>query len=139
MQRRSAMQTVLQGHPWVKDRRGSPQQHRGKTRRRFEHEVAALGLPRGSAKTDLVTEEDLASLPSAAQRYLRFMGVVGKPRDWSFRAGWRGHFRRAPDDPWVPCEAWQYDCAIEVTRIFHMDLTLANLFPTVVRDTYVKG
>ena len=67
------------------------------------------------------------------------MGVVGKPRDWSFRAGWRGQFRRGPSEEWLPCEAWQYDSAIEVARIFHMRLALGNLLPTVVRDTYLKG
>jgi hypothetical protein len=86
-----------------------------------------------------VTEEDLAKLPPAARRYMHFMGVVGRPRDWSFRAGWRGHFRRGPNEEWLPCEAWQYDSAIEVARVFHMRLSLANLLPTVVRDTYLNG
>jgi hypothetical protein len=67
------------------------------------------------------------------------MGVVGRPRDWSFRAGWRGQFRRGPSEEWLPCEAWQYDSAIEVARVFHMRLALANLLPTIVRDTYLKG
>jgi len=108
-------------------------------RRRFDREVAALDLPRGPISDAPVTDEDLAHLPSAAQRYLRFMHVVGRPRDWSFRAGWRGRFRRGPIEEWLPCEAWQYDCAVEVARIFHMRLALANVLPTVVRDTYLKG
>jgi hypothetical protein len=114
-------------------RRGS------RLRRRFDREVAALDLPRGPSSEALVTEQDLAILPPAARRYLQFMGVVGRPRDWSFRAGWRGRFRRGPSEAWLPCEAWQYDSAVEVARIFHMRITLANVLPTVVRDTYVKG
>jgi hypothetical protein len=110
-----------------------------RNRRRFDREVAALDLPRGPLSDAPVTEEDLVPLPRAAQRYLHFMSVVGRPRDWSFRAAWRGHFRRGPDEGWLPCEAWQYDSAVEIARIFHMRLALANVVPTVVRDTYLKG
>ena len=117
----------------------SDERRSARLRRRFDREVAALDLPRGPFSEAPVTEEDLVALPTAAQRYLHFMKVVGRPRDWSFRAGWRGHFRRGPNEAWLPCEAWQYDSAVEVARIFHMRLTLANLIPTVVRDTYLKG
>ncbi|HMI84297.1 MAG TPA: DUF6544 family protein [Polyangiaceae bacterium] len=112
---------------------------RARTNRRFVREVAALDLPRGPGSDALVTDEDLARLPRPVQRYLRFMKVVGRPRDWSFRAGFEGRFRRGPSEAWLPCEVWQYDSAIEVARIFHMRLALANLLPTVVRDTYLKG
>jgi hypothetical protein len=101
--------------------------------------VSALDLPLRPVPDRPVTEQDLAQLPPAAQRYLHFMGVLGRPRDWSFRAGWRGHFRRGPDEEWLPCEAWQYDSAVEVARIFHMRLSLAHVLPTIVRDTYLKG
>jgi hypothetical protein len=118
---------------------GSDARRSSRIRRRFDREVAALDLPRGPSSGPPVSEEDLADLPPAAQRYLHFMGVVGRPRDWSFRAGWRGHFRRGPSEEWLPCEAWQYDSAVEVARIFHMRLALANVLPTMVRDTYLKG
>ena len=51
-------------------------------RRRFQARVDQLNLPAGSVDTALVSEEDIAALPSPARRYLRFMGVVGRPREW---------------------------------------------------------
>lgn len=52
--------------------------------------VQAAGLPAGRGGAAPVTKADLARLPGVAQRYLDAMGVVGKPRSWSFRARYTG-------------------------------------------------
>jgi len=69
-----------------------------------------------------VTDADLASLPLAAQRYLRFMGVVGLPRQAGLLAHWTGRFRLRPNGPWLGCEAWQHSTADPVARMFRMRL-----------------
>jgi hypothetical protein len=107
--------------------------------RRFDRELVSLRLPAGVAEERPIVEADLAHLPESARRYLAFMGVVGRPRDWSFRAGFSGHFRMAPDKGWLPCEGFQYDSSVGITRIFHMRLAMAGFLPTVVRDTYMLG
>ena len=61
--------------------------------RRFVDAVAAADLPTGPGDGAIVTDADLAGLPDVVQRYLRFMGVVGRPRDWSLRAHFVGRFR----------------------------------------------
>ena len=53
----------------------------GRPPRAFARRVAAAGLPGASTSTASVTEADLVGLPPAAARYLRAMGVVGRPRD----------------------------------------------------------
>lgn len=108
-------------------------------RARFLREVAAAQLPLGPGSSALVTEADLEGLPDPAQRYLRFMGVVGRPRIWSFRARMTGSFRMRPDKPWLPCEAWQYNSRLEIARIFQMRLRFGGLLPVRVRDTYLRG
>ena len=55
----------------------------------------------------MVSEAQLAGLPSAAQRYLRFMEVPGRPAVWSFLAHITGRFRLRPGLPWLRCAAWQ--------------------------------
>ncbi|WP_433934962.1 DUF6544 family protein [Sorangium cellulosum] len=107
-------------------------------RARFLREVAEAGLRSDPGSRDPVTEADLEALPAAAQRYLRFMRVVGRPRVWSFRARWTGAFRRRPDQPWKPCEAWQYDSRLGIARIFHMRLRYGFVM-LLVRDTYLRG
>ncbi len=108
-------------------------------RAKFFRELVALRLPQGPGRSAPVTEGDLSDLPEPAQRYLHFMGVVGRPRDWSFCARWDGRFRMGPDKAWMPCEVWQYDSSLEIARIFHMRMRIAGLVPTYVRDLYVDG
>lgn len=107
--------------------------------RKFSHEVAALGLPGGPPPGAPVSEHDLAPLPPPAQRYLRFMGVVGRPRDWSLRLRGVGRFRMAPDRPWRSMDFLQYDTSLEIARIFHMRMPFLGPIPVQVRDTYIRG
>jgi len=101
---------------------------------------AAAHTPRpGPVLAAPITEADLAGLPAAAQRYLRFMAVPGRPPDWSFAAHFSGRFRLRPRLPWLRCEAWQYSTAPAVTRLFHLRLTVAGLLPMTGRDAYCGG
>ena len=106
-------------------------------RRLLDAEVAAT-LAAGPPASRPLTAADLSDLPSAVQRYLRFMGVVGRPPDWSFRARFRGRFRLRPGQRWMPYDAWQYNSATEVTRISQMRVTWAGI-PMLGTDTYLRG
>jgi len=108
-------------------------------RSRFSTELARLGLPQPPAGVlPPITEAELAALPEAAQRYLRFMGVVGRPRDWSFRLGFAGRFKVKQHAPWRACEVWQYNTSPAITRTFLMRIRFAGL-PVIARDTYRDG
>ena len=63
---------------------------------RFLEEVRAAGLPSEPPNETPLSEAGLSVLPETAARYLRFMGVVGRARDWSFRARVVGRFRLKP-------------------------------------------
>jgi hypothetical protein len=101
--------------------------------------VSAVGLPSPTGPCAPVTEADLDALPAPAARYLRAMGVVGRPRTWSFRAHLTGRFRRRPDQPWMPLDAWQYSSAIEMARFFRMRLLVGHAVPMWGWDTYRHG
>lgn len=111
----------------------------GNLRQRLADDVAALGLPSGPARPAMVSEAQLAGLPPAAQRYLRFMEVPGRPADWSFLAHITGRFRLRPGLPWLRCEASQYSTCPAVTRLFHMRLSAAGVLRMTGRDAYVQG
>jgi Family of unknown function (DUF6544) len=82
---------------------------------------------------------DIAHLPAAAQRYMHFMGVVGRPRDGWFRAHLHGRFRMRRGQKFMPCESWQYNSAADIARLFHMRIDFAGFVPMVGRDSYVRG
>lgn len=89
--------------------------------------------------TDVVTEADLASLPEPAQRWLRFMGAVGRPPVTSFEVRMRGRFRQRPGQRWMHCEAWQYNQGGDIARLFHMRIDFAAVVPMFGWDVYVGG
>ena len=105
----------------------------------FEHELRSAGLPPGPGTAGPVTEADLAGLPETARRYLGWAGVVGRPRDWSFRMESVGRFRMRPGDRWLRCRAWQYDSRLEIGRVFVMTTRFGGLIPMIARDTYLNG
>lgn len=118
-------------------RRASLPRHGTRLRRKLAGDAGVLGLPGGPAQAGPVSERQLTGLPSAAQRYLRFMGVVGRPPDWSYLAHCTGRFRLRPGWPWLPCEAWQYNSGLEVARVFR--LRIGGPLPMSARDAYLNG
>lgn len=44
-----------------------------------------------------------------------------------------------PRPAWLPCDAWQYDSAVEVARLFRMRLVVARVVPMWGWDTYRAG
>ncbi len=106
-------------------------------RRRLEHDVEPLRRVERSAARPLVAEADLGELPEPAQRYLRWMGVPGRPAATEFRARFRGGFRMKPGQRWMPYDAWQYNRIDPVTRIVRMRIDLAGVVPMFGSDTYV--
>ena len=117
--------------------RASLPRHRFRLRHKLARDPGVLGLPGGPAQAGLVSERQVSGLPDAAQRYLRFMGVMGRPADWSFLAHCTGRFRLRPTWPWLPCEAWQYNSSLDVARVFH--LRVGGPAPMSARDAYLNG
>lgn len=73
---------------------------------------------RAPVTSALVTEADLASLPAPVQRYLRRVGVVGRPRVSNFRAHLRGYLRSSLDAPWMPITVEQTNFFEDPARLF---------------------
>jgi hypothetical protein len=104
------------------------------------NEIASRHLFVGAPANELVSEEELADLPSAARTYMSFYGVVSsQPKHWSFCTQWRGRFRLAPDRRWMPIDAVQYDMRSPVVRVFHMKARMNHVLPILARDTYIDG
>jgi hypothetical protein len=108
-------------------------------RRRFQARVGQLDLPRGPVDPKVVSDKDIATLPRPAQRYLEFMGVLGRPRDWSFRARFVGEFRQRTDQKFMPCEAWQYNTSLVPARLYYMRIDFAGVLPMFGVDVYQAG
>ena len=104
----------------------------------FERETRAAQRPVREGEPAVIDQAQITLLPRPVQRYLTFMGVAGRPRDWSIRASFNGRFRRAVG-PWSACQAIQYDTRRPVSRVFMMQLALSGFLPVTVRDIYTSG
>lgn len=101
-------------------------------------DAVAAGLPVDAAPGDVVTTDDLYGLPGVAQRYLRFMGVVGRRRDRTLTVHAHGRFRLRPRLPWMHYESWQINTVDPVARVFRIRID-AGPIPLVGADTLVHG
>lgn len=106
---------------------------------RLVRQVDATGFATDLDEGPPVTEADLAELPAVVRRYLRFMGTVGRPRIWSFRANIAGKFRLRPWLGWSPAQACQYNSGPDTARVFLMYLRVAHVLPLLGRDIYEHG
>ncbi len=82
---------------------------------RVFQEESNLGIARLLAPGP-VTETDLAGLPFPVRKYLRYAGVVNKPRVQNFHAHLTGQMRR--EQGWMDISAEQYNFYDERTRAF---------------------
>jgi len=70
-------------------------------------------------KADNITEADLFQLPAPVQQYLRFAGVVNKPKVKNFRVVFDGEMRSKGKD-WFSFTSVQYNFFDEPARLFFM-------------------
>jgi hypothetical protein len=85
----------------------------------------------------LLTEEDLQPLPELVQNYLKYVGVVGKPRVKNMRVVFKAQMRSKTRD-WFSFEAEQYNFYDQSERLFFLDARLEGL-PTQGYHFYKNG
>ena len=64
--------------------------------------------------------EDIQPLPEPVQKYLIYVGAVGKPRVQNVRAVWSGSMKRTLKSGWMKINPQQYNFFEEPARIFYI-------------------
>lgn len=99
---------------------------------RYRADVAALP----TAAPGPVLETELVTLPAPVARYLRHVGVVGRPHVNDVFVRMTGRIRGAPGDAWMPFVAEQHNTAN--ARLFWMEATRGGV-PVSVYHRFVGG
>lgn len=94
-------------------------------KRRYTHDVRESFAKTGNDQR-LITEADLAGLPPPVQRYLRYTGVIGRPRVESYRITFEGQMRDK-GKPWFTFSSEQYNFTHVPTRLFFMKASMFGL------------
>lgn len=97
---------------------------------RFERgyrEDVRIGLERTKAlPAGTISEADLAPLPEPVQRYLRYAGVLNKPKIRGMRVVIEGGLREKGKE-WMPFRSEQYNFFDVPTRLFFLKATMKGL------------
>lgn len=86
---------------------------------RFELDVKNEFLTQPFA-TKVITESDLKPLPNPVQQYLRYTGVVGKPRTTNFRLAFEELMYKSPKADAMVSSSEQYNFYSKPARHFYM-------------------
>jgi len=106
---------------------------------RFKREVANMFAMIEDTAPEVVTEADLADLPSPVQRYLRYTGVVGMERIRAVRLRQQGSMRIKEGGPWLALKAVQYYTTDPPAFLWRGSIKVAPLFRITARDRYHEG
>ena len=68
----------------------------------------------------ILTMEDLHPLPEPVQKYLIYVGSIGKPQIQNFRAVFNGSMKRNKKSNWMAINSQQYNFFDEPSRFFYI-------------------
>ncbi len=101
----------------------------------YEKDVRAA-MQATAISDKLITEKDLEPLPEPVQKYLRYVGVVGKPKIYNVKIEFEGEMRDRDKD-WFKFTSEQYNFFDSPTRLFFMKAKVNGL-PTNGFHRYKK-
>lgn len=93
----------------------------------FDEAVATAATRQPAASPAVVTEADLAPLPAPVARWLRHIGVVGRPRIHNFVVDMHAQLNRGPDQPWMETPVLQVSFTGDPTRLFLLRTRMKGL------------
>lgn len=75
----------------------------------------------------MLTEAQIAYLPEPVQKYIRYVGCIGKSTVNNFRADFTGKIRDHAKPVWMELTSEQYNFIKSPTRLFYLDATMKGL------------
>jgi hypothetical protein len=97
-------------------------------------EVRTMFQELDDVHADVVSEEEVIQLPEPVERWIRYSGVVGKPKALAVRLKQEGKFRQTPKQDWLPFEAEEYYTTHVPAFIWAADMQAGSLFRIAARD-----
>jgi hypothetical protein len=91
-----------------------------------------------SFERDTLTQADIDFLPQPIQKYLNYVGVIGKEKIHNVRVSFVGDFKLDIKQNWMKCKAEQYDFFENFNRMFYIKVNMFGV-PVEGRDLYYKG
>lgn len=107
--------------------------------RRLSDEVADHFAAAQAAEPAILTEAEIANLPEPVQRWLRYSGVVGRPRPATVRLKYDGDFRLSEEQAWMPYSSQTYYTTNPPALLWTVRMQMFRVVPIAGRDRYTGG
>lgn len=92
-------------------------------KREYESEVKEALILNAEQEKDILTLEDIRYLPEPVQKYLIYVGVIGKEKVRNVKVIIDGEMKMSPESDWAKISAQQYNFfGDQLTRLFYMKL-----------------
>jgi hypothetical protein len=108
-------------------------------RQQFRREVTELFKVCDQNPGAFVTETDLAALPAAIQRYLRYSNIIGTKRVKTVRLKQKGFMRMKEGGNWIPLSAEEYYSVDPPAFIWYGYGKVNPLLTFQARDRYINN
>jgi hypothetical protein len=106
----------------------------------FNEEVKKENGKYKNQKSEIITENDIAPLPSAIQKYFRVCGYIGKEKMRNARIEWKSAaIKRSPDGNYMPLQCVQYNFTPTPSRVVYLNAAMWGIIPFDGRDKYLDG
>ncbi|WP_281532631.1 DUF6544 family protein [Anaerocolumna aminovalerica] len=107
-------------------------------RRKYNAEVRE-GLYRvKNMEESVLTEKDIAHLPEPVQKYLKYVGVLGKEKVKDFKVLINGTMKTDKNREWSQVKIGQHSFLDKITRLFYLNLNMSGI-PVLGLHFYKNG
>jgi hypothetical protein len=96
-------------------------------KRVYKAEVAKVLESASAQGSNILIMEDIKHLPEPVQKYLIYVGAIGKEKIRSFRIVFEGEFKTDPEKDWSKMKAVQYSSLKDITRLYFMEMKMSGL------------
>jgi hypothetical protein len=91
-----------------------------------------------NALNNLLTLDDIKDLPVMVQKYIQYVGCIGKPIVNNFRVDFEGKIRSHEKPVWMPLTSEQYNFIPMPMRLFYLDAVM-NYLPVAGFHCFKNG
>ena len=96
-------------------------------KRIYKAEVAKALISASEPSNGILTNEDMKHLPEPIQKYLVYVGAIGKEKVRNFKVVYDGEFKVDPEKGWAKMNAIQYSDLKDTSRLYLLQMKMFGL------------
>lgn len=107
-------------------------------KRKYNAEVKEGLYRMKNIEESVLTEKDIAHLPEPVQKYLKYVGVLGKEKVNNFKVFINGTMKPDKNRDWFQVKIRQHSFLDKITRLFYLDCNMSGI-PVLGLHFYKNG